>query len=85
MRSKIKKAKVGNIVRIVFLDHATGAGEQKGVITFECFGRILSEDKLHYNICHWGYLPEDTEAIDSNCEFHHIVKAAIVSLEILGK
>lgn len=77
MKSRINP---GDIVRIVFHDHAAGAGIEKGVLTFECFGRISSIESTHYNLCTWGYVPESLSESDSNCEYLHIVKNAVISI-----
>lgn len=78
-----KKVSIGDVVRVVFLDHCTGKGPDAGLITFECFGRVLGIGKKHYDICNWGYLPEAAEPVDTNCEFMHILKGAVVSIERL--
>lgn len=82
---KKPKAKVNDIVRIVFLDHAaidfsdenTADGH---VLEFEVIGRIVEESTVHYTIANWLYLKHP---LDENCEGYGIVKGAIKSIEIL--
>jgi hypothetical protein len=80
---KFSKIKIGDVVRVVFLDHCSGSGYESGVLEFETFGRIAGITKTHFDICNWGYLPGSKTMADDNCEFTHIVKGAIISIKIL--
>jgi hypothetical protein len=80
---KSQKPKIGDMVRIVFIDHCSGSGYESGVLEFETFGRIAGITKTHYDICNWGYLPDSRAMADDNCEFVHIVRKAIISIKVL--
>jgi len=74
---------MGDIVRIIFNDHAQGSGYAPGVLQFECFGRIAGITKTHFDVCTWGYLPGHLQEADDNCDFTHIVRGAIISIKVL--
>jgi hypothetical protein len=79
----MKKAKNGDIVRIVFYDHSSimdSEGDDMDPMKFEVFGRVFHQDAIKYTIGVWLY-PEATQ--DSNAEYYNIIKGAIISLEVL--
>ena len=76
------KPKVGDVVRIRFLDHAENADD---AMSFEVYGRITVETKSAYQVGHWLYANEVDRAGDRNPENEHktiIVKKAIESIRI---
>ena len=79
----VKKPVVGDIVHIVFLDHAENA---RDALRFEVIGRISSITKLAYMVRAWGYDNDVDRAADanpSNENWYAIVKSAIESIKVL--
>ena len=82
---KTKKPKIGQILRIVLLDHAAKGHEDieltgPGSLVFETFGRLLYETKDAYELAYWG---NPKGEVDSNADYTTVVKGAIVSIEVL--
>jgi hypothetical protein len=80
-----RKPKIGDVVRIVFIDHTEGGCDK--VYEFEVFGRLAVDSDLHYTVDSWSYLewPEghSREQERENISSFNIVKAAIKSIEVL--
>ena len=77
------KPKVGDIVQIVFWDHAESSND---VLLFEVIGRIFNITPKSYGIKSWGYVTDVDKARDSNEENETrfaIVKRAIDTLRVL--
>lgn len=75
--------KVGDIVRIEFLDHAQNDTEP---MLFECFGRIGSISKDAIVVYFWRYVSDVQKAKDSrddNEDYYCIVRKAITSIKVL--
>ncbi len=78
-----KKPKIGDLVELVFWDHAE---QSKDALLFEAFGRLISITKKAYIIRAWGYVKDVDRAGDGNPENENtyaIVKKAIDSIRIL--
>ena len=83
MSRAIKKPKVGDLVEVIFYDHAQNS---KDVLLFEMFGRVTKITKKGYLIHTWRYLKEVDRAVDTrddNEDWFAIVKSAIESIRIL--
>jgi hypothetical protein len=73
--------KKGDIVHIVFLDHASYSGmEEKGALEIECFGRIHAVTKHTYELVAWTPLTEEHE---HNAECYSIVRSTIKKIKRL--
>jgi len=74
----------GDLVRIVFWDHAENA---RDALKFEVIGRLFDSTKIAYKIRCWGYVEDVDRAGDDNtaneCSYA-IVKKAVESIEILS-
>lgn len=82
---KTKKPKIGQILRIVLLDHADKGHEDiemsgPGPLVFETFGRLAYESKDAYELAYWGHPKGE---VDTNADYTTVVKGAIVSIEVL--
>ena len=78
-----KRPVVGNIVEVVFWDHAENS---KDALLFEVFGRLIEITKKAYIIKSWGYVKDVDRAGDSNTENeskYAIVKKAVDSIRVL--
>jgi len=80
----VTKPKIGDIVHIVFWDHAQDA---KDAMQFEMFGRITDITKKAYKIHYWRYVNDVDRVADGNTKENEdcycIVKAAIDSIKKL--
>lgn len=76
----MKRAKVGQVVRIEFLDHVEGDDEP---CQFEVFGRIISQSSQSTTVVSWGYSNERNRADDPNVASFCIVNSAVIKLDIL--
>lgn len=79
----VKKPQVGDIVNIVFWDHAENS---RDALKFEVIGRISSITKMAYMVRCWGYESDIDRASDgnvSNENWFAIVKSAIESIKVL--
>lgn len=79
----VKKPSVGDIVSVVFLDHAENS---RDAIRFEVIGRVSSITRAAYMIRVWGYIDDIDRASDNNPSNEHwfaIVKSAIESIKVL--
>lgn len=72
-------AQVGDIARIVFLDHAEG----DAAIKFEVFGRIAAKDRKMLMVICWGYV--DSDQLDDNVHSYAILRSTILEYDRLGK
>lgn len=82
----MKKPRIreGDIVRIVFWDHAEGEDE---VLMFEVFGRVAKVSRRHYTVDSWGYADRtgiDRENERENIKTFNILKAVVESIDVLG-
>ena len=78
-----KRPTVGDIVEIVFLDHAENS---KDVLLFEVYGRLIKITSKGYLVKSWGYVREVDQAADSNTDnenWYAIVKKAVQSIRVL--
>ena len=84
MPSKKYRPAIGDVVQIVFWDHAQDA---KDALLFEVFGRVTSITKKAYRIHYWRYVSDVDRASDDNTreneECYCIVKSAIESIKRL--
>lgn len=77
-----KRPQVGDIVHIVFLDHAEGDDPMR----FEVFGRIYKITRWAYSVRTWGYVSDVDRAGDSrtdNENVYSIVKKAVESIKVI--
>ena len=80
---KAQKPAVGDIVHIVFWDHAENS---KDVLKFEVFGRLIGITKVAYQVRSWGYVSDVDRAGDSNSDNENtfaIVRKAAESIRII--
>jgi CRISPR/Cas system CMR-associated protein Cmr3 (group 5 of RAMP superfamily) len=78
-----KKPKIGDILHIILVDHASTGGEtERGGIEFEVFGRLLYEDKHSYELAYWT--KPQPHQIEQDTEMIAVVKKAIIYLKILS-
>jgi hypothetical protein len=77
----MRKPKVGDIARVVFLDHCDSDDEP---CEFEVFGRILKSDKTSITLGSWIFTHERNRADDDNITCSCIVRSAIKSIEKLN-
>jgi hypothetical protein len=70
---------VGDIVRVVFMDHAQG----EEALEFEVFGRVYSKDRKNIHVVCWGYAAVADREVDDNVHSYTIVRATIKTLEKL--
>lgn len=80
---KAKKPAVGDLVQVIFWDHAQGS---RDALKFEVIGRLFKITKKAYMIKCWGYDSEVDRAADSNDEnedWFAIVKSAAESIRVL--
>lgn len=78
-----KRPKIGDLVEVVFLDHAENS---KDVLLFEVFGRVMGITSKAFLIRAWGYVREVDRAGDGNPDNENsyaIVKRAIESIRVL--
>ncbi len=78
-----KRPKVGDLVEVIFWDHAE---QSKDALLFEVFGRISGITRKAYLIRAWGYVSELDRVGDGNPDNENsyaIVKRAIDSIRIL--
>jgi hypothetical protein len=79
-----ERPQIGDVVAVVFWDHANGG---KDALRFEVFGRITDITKNAYRIDHWRYVDDIDRASDDNTknneDWHWIVKKAIESIKRL--
>lgn len=79
-----QKTKVGDIVHVVFWDHAQDA---KDALKFEIFGRLTEVTKKAYKIHYWRYVDDIDRAADDNRnnneDCYCIVRSAIESVRVL--
>ena len=79
----VKRPTVGDLVEVVFLDHAENS---KDALLFEVYGRITGITRKAYLIRAWGYVREVDRAGDGNPENENsyaIVKKAVESIRVL--
>ena len=78
-----KKPVIGDLVQIVFLDHAENSDD---ALKFEVVGRVHKITKTAYLVRTWGYVKDVDRAGDGNTDnenWYAIVKSAIESIKIL--
>jgi len=78
-----KKPKIGDIVELVFWDHAESS---KDALLFEVYGRLIAITRKALIIRAWGYVKEVDRAGDGNPDNENtyaIVKRAVDSIRIL--
>ena len=82
---RVDKPSVGDIVRIVFLDHAQ---DSKEPMLFEVFGRLTNISKDAYRVHHWRYVNDVDRAKDHNSRHNEdcyaIVRKAVTEIEVLN-
>jgi hypothetical protein len=82
-KNNIAKFAVGDVVHVVFDDHAEIApGHDSGPIIFEIFGRVLSKNRRSVNVATWLY-SECSGTVDDNCVVYTILQSAIIKLHRL--
>ena len=75
--------KIGDIVRVVFLDHAENSDK---AMLFEAIGRLTKITRTEYVLYFWSYVNEIDRARDDNKDNENcfaIVRKAIVSAKRL--
>lgn len=77
-RPKIKR---GDIVHVIFLDHAQNS-KSDDAIKFETFGRITGITRKSYKIHTWKYVDDGHDNPD-NEDFNSIVKSTIEYIKVL--
>jgi hypothetical protein len=87
-KKNIAKVAVGDIVRVVFDDHAeVEPCHESDPIVFEVFGRILSSNKRSVNLATWLYAECNGDSnigtIDSNCVVYTILRSCMISMHRL--
>jgi hypothetical protein len=78
-----KRPVIGDIVEVVFWDHAENS---KDALLFEVFGRIMGITSKAILVRSWGYVKEVDRAGDGNTDNENsyaIVKKAIDSIRVL--
>ena len=77
------KPQIGDVVHIVFLDHAENSED---AIRFEVIGRLFEKTRWAYKVRCWGYVNDVDRAGDSrtdNENWFSIVKKAVESIKVL--
>ena len=78
-----QKVKVGDIVHVVFWDHAQ---DSKDAMLFEIFGRVVGITRKAYEIYFWRYVNDVDRVKDDhpdNEDSYAIVKSTIESIRKL--
>ena len=78
-----KRPKVGDLVEVVFWDHAENS---KDALLFDVFGRLTSITRKAYIVRSWGYQKDVDRAGDGNTDnenWYAIVKKAVDSIRVL--
>lgn len=77
---KPKEPKKGDLVIVVFTDHARGMG----AIEFRVAGWVVSKSRKSIEIASWDYIDDRKRSTeDSNLEWFSIVRSAIKSIKII--
>lgn len=75
------KLKLGDIVRLVILDHCDqDANDPEGPLVFEVFGRIVREAKTSYSLQWWG---SEDGVVNGDTDMVCILKSAIIKRKVL--
>jgi hypothetical protein len=74
-----KNCDLGDVVRVVFDDHAEGENH----VVFEAFGRVLRKDRRSLVIACWKYADGDVDEEDRNMTVYTILRAAVKCIEVL--
>lgn len=78
------KVVVGDVVHLVFWDHAQ---DSKDALKFEIFGRLTGITKKAYRVHYWRYVDDVDRAADDNKKENEdcycIVKSAVESIRKL--
>lgn len=78
------KPKVGDIVHIVFLDHAQASDD---ALLFEVFGRLDKITKTAYKVYHWRYVNDVDRAADHHTRHNEdcfaIAKGVVKEIRVL--
>lgn len=77
-KNNIAKVAIGDIVRVVFDDHAEVSDHNPEPIVFEVFGRILSKNKRSIVLSTWSY--SGSSEVDSNTVQYTLLCSAMVSM-----
>lgn len=80
----MKEVAIGDIVWVIFLDHAQCSDDS---LRFEVFGRLNKITKTSYIVTSWGYVDEIDRLKDHNVRHNEetfaIVKKAVESIKSL--
>ena len=76
----MKSQNIGDIVKIVFLDHVEDSDEP---IKFEVFGRIIKTGKTSTTIGSWLYTEETNDPGEANIKTWCIVNSTIQQITTL--
>ena len=79
----MKPPKVGDLIHIVFWDHAENSQD---ALKFEVIGRLMGTTKYAYMVRPWGYVNEVDRASDTrddNENWYAIVKKAVESIKVI--
>ena len=82
-KKPVQRPSVGDVVHIVFLDHAENS---KDALEFEVYGKLFEITKSAYKVRVWGYVNDVDRATDNNTdnENHYaIVKRAVKEMRVL--
>lgn len=87
-KKNIAKIAVGDIVRVVFDDHAeVEPSHVSDPVVFEVFGRILSSNRRSVNIATWLYAECNGDSnigtVDANCVVYTILRSCMISMHRL--
>ena len=78
-------AKVGEIVRVDFLDHSEHQNNPgQSAIAFKVYGVVSYIDAVEMRLVNWGYIGDDKTDGDGNEHAYSIVRATIFKLHKLG-
>ncbi len=70
----------GDVVEVVFLDHAEGDNE----ILFVVYGRVKEKDRTKIVVDCWTYVDQDAER-DENIHSYTILRSAIKEMYLLSR
>lgn len=82
---RLPKVKVGEIVRVDFLDHSEHQNNPgQGAISFKVYGVVSHVDDVELRLVNWGYLENGKDPGDGNEHAYSIVRSAIFKVHHLG-
>lgn len=80
------RPRVGDLVEIEFLDHASTSGYHDGTpLSFTVWGRLAGINKAQYTVNVWDYTHKDQADNPGNIESFNIVKGGILFIRKLRR